>query len=99
MDKQEIITFTDLYVKFQKQCNMIAEILSEYNRDFNEAKYNIWKIDYSVCDDNKFDCFTEIAVYAMDCWVKSRTLSFPAELLSADDSQIHEYASTKYKKV
>lgn len=100
MDKQEITTFIDLYVKFQKRCEHVAEILSEYNRDFDEARFNIWKIDYAVGQaENKFDCYTEIESYVMDCFIKSYTLSFPADLLSADDSQIHEYASSKYKKV
>lgn len=99
MNKQEISTFIKLYVKFQKQCKHIAEILSEYNCNFKESGDSIWRIDYA--DDyaeNKFNCYTEIAIYAMDCWIKSCTLFFPVELITANDEQIHEYAQEKYKK-
>lgn len=40
----------------------------------------------------------DVDIYARGCHVDSRTLFFPVELLSADDSQIHNYAQEKYKK-
>lgn len=99
MDKQEISTFTDLYIKFQDRCKHIAKILSEYDCDFKESFDNNWELDYADCHaENKFDCYMTVDIYAYGCHVDCRSLSFPIELLSADDSQIHEYALSKYKK-
>ena len=99
MDKQEISAFTDLYIKFQERCKHIAEILSEYDCDFKESKYNNWELDHADCHaENKFDCYTTVDIYARGYHIDSRSLRFPVELLSSDDAQIHEYASSKYKK-
>lgn len=97
MNEQEITTFTDLYIKFQERCKRIANILSEYDCDFKESRHDDWQLDY---DQNKIptNCIMGIDIYAYGCHVDSRTLSFPVELLSSDDSQIHEYALSKYKK-
>ena len=99
MNKQEILSFTDLYIKFQERCKHIAEILSDYDCDFKESKYNNWELDYADCHaENKFDCYTTVDIYARGCHVDTRSLSFPIELLSADDAQVHEYAASKYKR-
>ena len=99
MDKQEISTFTDLYIKFQERCKHVAEILSEYDCDFKESRFNNWELDYADCHaENKFDCYTTVDIYAYGCHVDCRSLSFPIELLSADDAHIHEYALSKYKR-
>lgn len=99
MDKQEISTFTDLYIKFQERCKHVAKILSEYDCDFAESRFNNWELDYADCHaENKFDCYMTVDIYAYGCHVDCRSLCFPVELLSADDEQIHEYALSKYKK-
>lgn len=99
MDKQEITAFADLYIKFQERCKHVAKILSEYDCDFEESRFNTWELDYDDCHaENKFDCYTEVDIYAYGGHVDSRSLSFPIELLSADDKQIHEYALSKYKR-
>lgn len=58
---------------------------------------NNTKLDY---DQNKIptNCIMDVDIYAYGCHVDSRTLSFPIELLSANDEQIHIYAQEKYKK-
>lgn len=100
MNEQEIATFTDLYIKFQERCKYIAEILSDYDCDFKESKWDNWELDY---DDNhaesKFDCYTEVDIIAPGWHVDSRSLHFPIELLSANDEQIHAYAQRKYNKL
>ena len=99
MDKQEILAFTDLYIKFQERCKHVAKILSGYDCDFEESRFNNWELDYADCHaENKFDCYTEVSIIALGCVVDTRNLHFPIELLTADDSQIHEYALSKYKK-
>lgn len=99
MDKQEISTFTDLYIKFQERCKHIANILSEYDCDFKESRFNNLELDYADCHaENKFDCYTEVDIYAYGCHVDYRSLHFPVDLLSATDEQIHLYAQEKYKK-
>lgn len=97
MNEQEILTFTDLYIKFQEQCDRVAKILSEYDCDFKESQWDDWQLDY---DQNKIptNCVMGVDIYAYGCHVDSRSLRFPIELLSADDAQIHEYAIVKYKK-
>lgn len=97
MDKQEILTFTDLYIKFQERCKHISVILYGYDFDFKETWYKDWSIEY---DQNSMaiNCYNDVDIYENGCVVDSRTLSFPIELLSADDSQIHKYAQEKYKK-
>lgn len=97
MDKQEISIFTDLYIKFQKQCKHIANILSEYDCDFKESRWDDWQLDYDQ-NKNPINCIMDVDIYAMGCLVDSRTLSFPVELLYATDEQTHEYAQRKYKK-
>lgn len=97
MNEQDILTFTELYIKFQEQCKHVAEILSEYDCDFKESRWDDWQLDYDQ-NKNPTNCIMDVDIYAMGCHVDSRTLSFPAELLSADDSQTYEYASSKYKK-
>lgn len=99
MDKQEILTFTDLYIKFQERCKHVAKILSEYDCDFEESRFNDWELDYDDRHaENKFDCYTTVDIYAYGCHVDSRSLRFPIELLSATDEQIYQYAQEKYKK-
>lgn len=44
------------------------------------------------------DCYMDVDIYALGCHVDYRQLSFPVELLSATDDQIHLYAQKKYKK-
>lgn len=97
MDKQEILTFTNLYIQFQNKCKRIATILSEYDCDFKESRYDDWQLDY---DQNKIptNCIMDVDIYAYGCHVDCRTLYFPVELLSATDDQIHLYAQEKYKK-
>lgn len=97
MDKQEILTFTDLYIKFQERCKHIAKILSEYDCDFKESRFDNWDLDYDQ-NKNSTSCTTDVDIHAYGCHVDSRSLCFPIELLSADDTQIHEYALSKYKK-
>lgn len=96
MNKQEISTFTDLYIKFQERCKHIANILSEYDCDFKESRWDDWQLDY---DQNNIptNCLMDVDIYAYGCHIDSRSLHFPIELLSADDAQIHEYALNKYK--
>lgn len=97
MDKHEFTTFTDLYIKFQERCKHVAEILSGYDCDFKESRFNNWDLDYADCHaENKFDCYTEVDIYAYGCHIDSRSLRFPIELLSATDEQIHLYAQEKY---
>lgn len=99
MDKQEIATFKDLYIKFQKRCKHISEILSEYDCDFKESRFNDWELDYDDSHaESKFDCYTSVDIIAYGCHVDSVSLSFPIELISASDEQIHSYAQEKYKK-
>lgn len=99
MDKQEISTFTELYIKFQERCKHIAKILSEYDCDFKESRFNDWELDYDDCHaENKFECYTSVDIICYGCHVDTRFLSFPVELLSATDDQIHQYAQEKYKK-
>ena len=97
MDEQEITTFTDLYIKFQERCKHVAKILSEYDCDFGESRWDDWQLDY---DQNKIptNCIMDVDIHALGCHVDCRTLSFPIELLSATDDQIHLYAQEKYKK-
>ena len=40
MDEQEIKSFEDLYIKFQEKCKHVAKILSEYDCDFKESRFN-----------------------------------------------------------
>lgn len=94
MDKQDILT---LYIKFQERCKHIANIISKYDRDFKASKWDDWKLEYDQ-NKNPTNCIKDVNIYVMGCYVDSCTLSFPIELLSADDEQIHEYASNKYKK-
>lgn len=97
--KEDIAIFIKQYEAFQNRCKHIAEILSEYDCDFKESRFNNWELDYADCHaENKFDCYTTVDIYARGCHIDSRSLSFPIELLSADDAQIHEYALSKYKK-
>ena len=99
MNEQEILTFTNLYIKFQERCKYVAEILSEYDCDFEESRFNNWELDYDDSHaENKFDCYTSVDIYAYGCHVDTRSLSFPIELLSATDDQIHLYAQEKYKR-
>lgn len=99
MNEQEITTFTDLYIKFQKRCKHVEKILSEYDCDFKEARLNNWELDHADCHaENKFDCYTTVDIYARGCHVDCVTLSFPVDLLYATDNQIHLYAQKKYKK-
>jgi hypothetical protein len=98
MDKQEITTFAELYIKFQERCKHVAEILSEYDRDFKESRFNDWELDYDDYHVVK-NCYTDVDIIVYGCLVDTRELRIPIELLSADDSQIHEYASNKYKKI
>lgn len=99
MDKQEISAFTDLYIKFQERCKHVAKILSEYDCDFEESRFNDWELDYDdLHAEKKFDCYTTVDIYAYGCHVDSRSLRFPIELLSATNEQIHQYAQEKYKK-
>ncbi len=97
MDKYEILTFTDLYIKFQERCKHIANILSEYDCDFKESRWDDWQLDYDQ-NKNPTNCNMDVDIYARGCHVDSRTLSFHVKLLSADDTQIHEYAQEKYKR-
>lgn len=100
MTEQEITTFTDLYIKFQERCKHVANILSEYDCDFKESRFNNWELDYDDCHaENKFDCYTEVDIIVYGCLVDTRNLHFPIELISANDGQILEYAKEKYKKV
>jgi hypothetical protein len=93
MNEQEIATFTDLYIKFQERCKHVAEILSEYDRDFKESRWNNWELDYADCHaENKFDCYTEVYIIAPGWHADSRSLHFPIELVAANDEQIHSYA-------
>lgn len=102
MDKQEITTFADLYIKFQKRCKHIASILSEYDCYFKESNGNNWELRRKSRPkqrtESKFDCYTDVDIIAPGWHVDSRSLHFPIELLSANDERIHEYASSKYKK-
>lgn len=99
MDKQEVTTFTELYIKFQEQCKHVAKILSEYDCNFKEFRFNDWELDYDDRrTENKFNCYTEVYIIAYGCHVDIRSLSFPIELLSSTDDQIHQYAQNKYKK-
>lgn len=99
MNEQEITTFTDLYIKFQERCKHIAEILSEYDCDFEESRFNNWELDYDDCHaENKFDCYTSVDIIALGCLVDTRNLCFPIELIASNDEQIHLYAQEKYKK-
>lgn len=99
MNEQEITTFTDLYIKFQERCKHIAEILSEYDCDFEESRFNDWELDYADCHaESKFYCYTSVDIYAYGCHVDCRSLNFPVELLSATDERIRSYAKEKYKK-
>ena len=95
MDKQDILT---LYVKFQERCKHIANILSKHDCDFKASKLNDWQLEYDQ-NKNPTNCIKDVDIYVMGCYVDSCTLSFPVELLSATDEQIHEYASSKYKKI
>lgn len=97
MDRQEITTFTNLYIKFQERCKHIANILSEYDCDFKESRWDDWQLDYDQ-NKNPTNCNMDVDIYARGCHVDSRTLFFPVKLLSADDAQIHEYAQEKYKR-
>ena len=98
MNEQEITTFTNLYITFQERCKHIATILSEYDCDFEESRFNNWELDYADCHaENKFDCYTTVDIYAYGCHVDSRSLHFPVDLFSATDEQIHLYAQEKYK--
>lgn len=98
MNKQEILTFINLHAKFQERCRHIAEILYVYDCDFKESWGNDWELDYADCyAENKFYCYMSVDIYARGCHIDSRSLSFPVELLSANEAQIHEYALSKYK--
>lgn len=102
MNEQEITAFTNLYVKFQERCKHVAEILSEYDCDFKESKGNNWELRRKrrpkQRTESKFDCYTLVDIIAPGWHVDSVSLSFPIELLSANDEQIHAYAQEKYKK-
>ena len=99
MDKQEIATFNELYIKFQERCKHVANILSEYDCDFKESRFNNWGLDYDDRHaENKFDCYTSVDIIRYGCHVDTRSLSFPIELLFATDNQINQYAHEKYKK-
>lgn len=97
MNEQEITTFANLYVKFQERCKHVAEILSKYDCDFEESRWDDWHLDYTQ---NKIptNCIMDVDIYARGCWTDTRTLSFPVELISVNDEQIHAYAQEKYKK-
>lgn len=97
MDEQEIATFTDLYIRFQERCKHIAEILSEYDRDFKVSMWNNWELDYNDCHVVN-NCCTEVDIVVYGCLINTRNLHFPIELISANDEQIHSYAQEKYKK-
>ena len=75
----------------------VAKILSEYDCDFEESWWDDWQLDY---DQNKIptNCIMDVDIYALGCHVDSCTLSFPIELLSATNEQIHLYAQEKYRK-
>ena len=99
MDEQEIKSFKDLYVKFQERCKHIAKILSEYECDFRESRFNNWELDYDDCHaENRFYCCTSVDIICYGCHVDTRDLYFPIELLSSTDEQIHLYAQEKYKE-
>lgn len=98
MDRQEFTTFTNLYVKLQEQCKHVAKILSEYNYDFSNSRFNTWLLDYDCHAENNLNCYTEVPLYTRDCNVDKRSLFFPTKLLYATDDQIHKYAQEKYKK-
>lgn len=86
-----------MYIKFQERCKYIANIISKYDCDFKASKWDDWKLEYDQ-KKNPTNCIKSVDIYVMGCYVDSCTLSFPIELLSATDEQIHEYASNKYKK-
>ena len=99
MDEQEIKSFEDLYIKFQEKCKHVAKILSEYDCDFKESRFNNWELDYNDChDENKFYCYTSVDIICYGCHVDTKDLSFPIELLSSTDEQIHLYAQMMYKE-
>ena len=99
MTEQEVLTFTNLYVKFQERCKHIAEILSEYDCDFKESRRDNWQMDYADCHaENKFDCYMTVDIYARGCHVDSRELRFPIELIAENDERVQLYAQEKYKK-
>ena len=77
----------------ENQPKHVAKILSEYDCDFKESRFNNWELDHSDCHaENRFDCYTTVDIYARGCYVDSRSLNFPIELLSATDEQINLYA-------
>lgn len=97
MDKQEITNFADLYIKFQERCKHIASILSEYDRDFKESRWDDWQLSYDQSN-NPINCIMDVDIIVYGCLVDTRELRIPIELISATDEQIYEYASSKYKK-
>jgi len=69
-------------LSFKNAVSMLQKILSEYDCDFEESRFNNWELDYDDCHAvNKFDCYTEVDIYAYGCHVDSRSLHFPIELL------------------
>lgn len=100
MNEQELTIFTNLYIKFQERCKHIAEILSEYDCDFKESRFNNWELDYADCHaENKFDCYMSVDIYALGCHVDCRELSFPIEMIAENDEKIRAYAQGKYNKL
>lgn len=97
MDKREFTIFTDLYIKLQEQCKHVAKILSEYDSDFSKSRFNTWLLNYDRYAENKFTCYTEVSIYATGCYINSKSLYFPVDLLYATDNQIHLYARDKYR--
>lgn len=98
MNTQEISTFVERYIEFQERCKRIAHIISEYDSDFEQAYLRIWNINYDgLRSKNKLDCYT---VNYIHNWVSGRIeeikLSFPIELLSAADEEIHMYAQKNH---
>lgn len=98
MNTQEISSFIESYIKFQEHCKHIANIISEYDSDFEKADLRVWNINYDgLRSKNKLDCYTDNYTYN---WVSGRidtlTLTFPMELLSATDEEIHQYAQKNH---
>lgn len=98
MDNREISTFVESYIKFQERCNHIAKIISEYDSDYEKAFLRVWNINYDgLLSKNKLDCYTDNYIHN---WVSGRidtlTLTFPIELLSSSDEEIHQYAQKNH---
>ncbi len=98
MNTQEISYFIESYIKFQERCKHITNIIYEYDSDFEKADLRVWNIDYDgLRFKNKLDCYTDNYIHN---WVSGRidtlTLTFPMELLSATDDEIHQYAQKNH---